>query len=464
MSDQLGALTRAYTERRIDRRKFLQGSLALGLSVSTAFAILEACNTSNSPSGPSTLTIWDFDVKSKWQYNGDRIAAFIKDNPTVKVTYEHSVPPVGSGGYEDKINTSLATNSAPDIFGVINPQAPVLISRNQLSPIDDSAAQALGYTSTAALKAATWPGALASWSDSKGSVYGWPWEVSWLNLYVNAKHLQAGGVDPKTVSVKTWDDLVQLGNRVVANNQSFYKNSSGKWIHNFFKLPMYADDTWSMQVLTTFLAQTGGSVLSADGKSSTITSPQSVKAVKTMIAVSRQLGDPNIGQTVPGSLFASYGAEDLSCVVSGPWLYRAFLQGGNAPAAASNVVLGMPMIDQPGNVYWGWTWSVNHASQNKALAWKLIGYLQLDPQINLEAQFTFMPINGVEAGWAAAQIPQLDVELAARNGAQPIFASTHYAAIAHILRGKIELMAFQGADVDSTLQQAAKEINTELGA
>ena len=112
---------------------------------------------------------------------------------------------------------------------------------------------------------------------------------------------------------RPWEDLIAVGKQVIEGNPDFYLDDDGNFKRNFIKLPMYFDDTWSMQVLTTFLAQTGGSVLNADRTKATINEPAGVEAVEWMMRVSHELGDPNIGPVIPGDVHAAFGSggDDL---------------------------------------------------------------------------------------------------------------------------------------------------------
>ena len=76
-------------------------------------------------------------------------------------------------------------------------------------------------------------------------------------------------------------------------------------------------------------AQTGGSVLSADGKSYNLNAPEGVAAVKKIMEVSRTLGDPNIGPTVPGEIHTAVASGDQTCGLAGEWLWGASFSGAN---------------------------------------------------------------------------------------------------------------------------------------
>jgi hypothetical protein len=59
-------------------------------------------------------------------------------------------------------------------------------------------------------------------------------------------------------------------------------------------------------------------------------------------------------------------------------------------------------------------------------------------------------------------VPYADVIAPGAEGGQAIFITEHYAEIARIVRGAIEVMAFEGADVQETLDAACEEIQPIL--
>ena len=414
---------------------------------------------------PVELSMWYFNWPPGYEYQAERVRLYMDENPNVTIDFDHSIPPVGEGGFEDKITSSLATGTAPDIFAVINPQAIKLINKGQLAPIDDEAVEGLGFESVEALKASRLPGAFDSWSAADGTPYGFHWELSWLVLYCNDQHLRDAGVDPDTVALETWDDFIALGKQVIEGNPSFYLDDAGNFKRNFVKLPMYFDDTWSMQVLTTFLAQSGGAVMNADRTAGTINEPAGVEAVEWMMRVSRELGDPNIGPVIPGDVHSAFGSGEMTCDLAGPWMYEAFLVATESPIIDSGYhAYGMPSIEagQPGNVFWGWAWVVNAASPNKKAAWEFLRFLEDDPQSQAAASGIWQPLPDIEKGWGAGRVPYADLVASAAAGGQAIFITEHYAETARILRGKIEVMAFEGADVQMSLDEAVEEIDSVL--
>ena len=435
----------------------------LALLVAACVAPAPMASDMEAEDQPVELSMWYFNWPPGYEYQAERVRIYMNDNPHVTIDFDHSIPPVGEGGFEDKVTSALATGTAPDIFAVINPQAIKLINKGQLAPIDDDAVGALGFDSVDALKASRLPGAFDSWSSADGTPYGYHWELSWLVLYCNDQHFRDAGVDPDAVTLETWDDLIAVGKQVIEGNPDFYLDDDGNFKRNFIKLPMYFDDTWSMQVLTTFLAQAGGSVLSGDRMSATINDAAGVEAVEWMMRVSRELGDPNIGPVIPGEVHAAFGSGEMTCDLAGPWMYEAFLVATESPVVESGYhAYGMPAIEAgtPGNVFWGWAWVVNAASENKQAAWEFLRFLEADPQGQATASGIWQPLPDIEKGWGAGRVPYADLVAAAAEGGQAIFVTEHYAEVARILRGKIEAMAFEGADVQASLDEAAEEINS----
>ena len=228
---------------------------------------------------------------------------------------------------------------------------------------------------------------------------------------------------------------------------------------------MYQDDTWSMQTLTQFLAQTGGSVLSADGTSSTLDSPEAIAAVEMMMQLSRELGNPNIGPVVPGEIHAAVANGDQTCGLAGEWMYGAFLKPTDSPLLDHYTAFPLPRMDAatPGNVFWGWSFVVNAASEHKEKAWEYIGHLTADPNGIVEKVGIWPPVNDIETLPAVQATPFGDVIAANREGGQHIFKSLLYTDIARLLRGKLEQMAFEGTSVPDTLAETTGEINDIVG-
>lgn len=416
--------------------------------------------------GPKeSISFWVFDWGPLVQFAQQRVDLFQKENPDIKVVFEHSIPPTGTGGFEDKLTSALATGSAPDVFMVFSGQGANLIDRKQLRPIDGAAAKTLGFNSVPDYVNSRLPGSFTNWSDTQGNIYGVHWELSWLGLYCNTERLRAGGVDPSTLGAKgwTWNDFASMAQQVMAKDAGFY-TENGNPKRNFLTLPLFQDDGWNMQVVTMFLAQSGGSVLNKDGTSATINSPEALKAIQTIVDLNRtaKLSNAGIGARAPGEIHTEFANGQSTCDIAGPWMNPAFISD-KSPVKDKYVVLPLPTIDgRKGTGMWGWAWSVNGATKHADAAWKLVKYLSGDPQGQISVAGIWPPVKGVEKGPVASKIPYADQLVSSTEGGQMVLRHLKYPQIANIMRSKLEKLIYEGGDVKQTLNQANQEIEQVL--
>ena len=123
----------------------------------------------------------------------------------------------------------------------------------------------------------------------------------------------------------------------------------------------------------------------------------------------------------------------------------------------------MPSITagKPGNVFWGWAWAVNAKAENKEAAWQLLKFIEDDPKGEALASGIWQPLPNM-AQLVGTSVPYADQIAKSSEGGQAIFVTAKYAQIARILRGKLEAMALSGANVSSSLSDAANQINEVL--
>jgi ABC-type glycerol-3-phosphate transport system substrate-binding protein len=119
--------------------------------------------------------------------------------------------------------------------------------------------------------------------------------------------------------------------------------------------------------------------------------------------------------------------------------------------------------DVPGNVFWGWSFVVNAASEHKDEAWQYIGHLTADPNGIIEKVGIWPPVLDVASLPGVQATPFGDVIAANQEGGQHIFISQQYTDIARLLRGVLEQLAFEGSDVTEALTNASSEIDGIVG-
>ncbi len=102
---------------RLNRRSFLERSLALGLSSSTTIALLDACgsqsSTGSSTQQPVTLKLLHWNKADYGPAVEEMNRRFHAENPAITVQYEN----IPTDQYETVLKARLAGGDAPDVFG-----------------------------------------------------------------------------------------------------------------------------------------------------------------------------------------------------------------------------------------------------------------------------------------------------------------------------------------------------------
>lgn len=451
--------TLPYRTGRFRSRRLAPISLAGAVALTAQLAIpANAMAASRTP-----ISMWFFNLAAQDNFLQSGLKVFERQHPSYTINFQDTAPPTGTGGLEDKLTAAFATGSAPDIIPVISTDADEYISNHLLLPFTNADAKLLGYSSVAGMESSFQTGVLAPW-EMNGKVYAIPWQNSTLDLACNTAPFKAAGINlaPYANKTMTWSRFIKLGEQVVkANPGHYYKNASGQWVHNLLKLPIFQDDTWAMQVLTMFEAQAGGNVL--NGKSVGVASKPSQVAVNEMKAISLDLGDPHLGPIIPGDLFTAFADNQTTCAMAGNFLQPLFMTSPPSPVVKHMVVLKMPTIypGKIGNVAWGWAFGVNAKTPSSLVgpAWQAIK-TTFDRPVQEVVQGGIMGPSDkhLDAAPALKSIVDLKTIEANTAGAQPIFKSTQYPTIAHLLRGDLDAIMLSGAPVASTLQSAASQI------
>ena len=216
---------------------------------SVALVVLEACG------GGSTSTSGNFDastvsgtvVLSGWQASPEEGAAlktvldqFKAKYPKIAVDYQ----PV-AGDYPAAMVAKFSAHQPPDVFYVDSSIAPDWIKQGVLQPLDDWSSSRNFDTSK------FFPGFLGAFKGTDGKTYGYPKDGGTLAMEYNSKILDSAGVKPPT----TLEEMTAVGAALKAKGQVAYSLSS------------------SLDRILAFVYADGGSLLSSDKKSDTISQP-----------------------------------------------------------------------------------------------------------------------------------------------------------------------------------------------
>lgn len=396
-----------------------------------------------------TLNFWTHSHPPMIAVNKQLIAEYQKANPNIKINYQ-TFP---TDEYLTKLKAALATGSGPDVFDLFDGDLQSYFRQRQLAPIDP---KALGFQDVAAMKKNWLQGSLEG-SSFGGQVYQLPMEFNTFSLFINTDLYRKAGLNPDTDAPKTWADLARVGQKIAKFNGTVATVEGFKW-----PVPKLGD-VWAQITFEPLLRQYGGSVLSADGNSSAINSPQAVKALTTYgeLITRYKTGDQNGGKYDPLNPNEDFAQGTLANWISGPWAV-ATLKG--KPVDGKYKVVPLPQVNpaRPVTLLYSWGWSVNAASRNKPEAMKWLNFLSSRGELWLKDVGYIQPRLGWEATPTAKTTPYLNVFLNDMKLGQYTVRSTNYAEITKIVNNMLQRVILQRQAPQAAADQAKREIDDTL--
>lgn len=129
---ELDQLVEDYTRRGMSRRSFIQHAMTVGLTASSASALLAACSSSatsdNSGQGPN------IDLLTTW--SGDDVASFNKVKASFELKNKVTITVESTPNVNATLAARLKANNPPDIAVLPNPvQMQQLAAQNKLKPL-----------------------------------------------------------------------------------------------------------------------------------------------------------------------------------------------------------------------------------------------------------------------------------------------------------------------------------------
>ena len=153
-------------------------------------------------------------------------------------------------------------------------------------------------------------GGLAS-GTFDGKIYTLPYQGNSMSLFINNKLFAAAGLDPKKNAPKTWKDLMALCPKL--------KKVEGKrTAQKAFEFP-YHSPRWQLQDLQPLTEQFGGKILSDDGKTAYLNSPETVKALTLWRDVTKACGDPKNTKNTASNPNQDFVDGFTAMWITGPW-------------------------------------------------------------------------------------------------------------------------------------------------
>jgi len=407
------------------------------------------------------IKVWTWEWAPIHNYIDAIVSEFEAANPNITVVYE-TLPGFGEGNYNDQVRSSYATGTSADVFFIQDTETYEFVSKGLVREIDAEALQSLGVASLDELKARYEPGVLEGW-EYQGKFYGIPNEASVIVGYVNTEHLREAGIDPATVKLDTWEDIVAVA------KQTIKKDANGNFTRVGYRMELQTIQ-FVMHDLANFTRNFGGSVLNAETTKCTLNQPEGIKALEYYLWLNRPEGagvtDPAFGTQEGGAWQADWAAGLSTFVFTNPAATMGYAAEGTA---AYGNYMAFPMPYPAGakksNVIWGWGWVVPPASPHPAEAWKFINFMMKDPERVLTDSGFPPGTKGLGDSQAAKSIPAYAAYGPSFAGAAFEFKHPKYTEIANVLLGMMQTLGYQGGDhaaVQAAADQACAEIDALL--
>jgi multiple sugar transport system substrate-binding protein len=338
------------------KRKWFGGaSLLLAVSLAAAGCgggsnEQAAPSSSSSPSSPSggqvevTLAGWTTSPEEQSLLN-QVLQEFETKNPDIKVKYE-----VIADQYMDVIKTRLIGNEAPDVFYLDAFEAPGLIEKDVLEPLD-------GYVTGDFDLADFEAPMLDAFKSKDGKIYGFPKDTSTLALFYNKKMFADAGI---TAPPATWDELMAVSEKLTK------KNGSKVEVYGLGQAPELARQL--------FMIHAFGGKLTDDQGMATFATPEALKGLQ--LVVDQHLKAQTAGQ--PSDVGAGWGGEmfgqqKAAMVIEGNWAIP-YLQS-NFPDLDFGTAEVPTVNGKKGTMSYTVAYVMNKQSKHKEAAWKLLSYL-----------------------------------------------------------------------------------------
>jgi multiple sugar transport system substrate-binding protein len=310
------------------------------------------------------ITVWAMGSE------GEKLDVLAKDfmaaNPGIKVT----VNPIAWDVAHDKLLTSVAGNTSPDVSQMGTTWMGEFAKTGALEEVPDDIS--IDGTFEGARNTAI----------VDGTPYGVPWYVETRVLYYRTDIAKKAGV---TEPPATWDDLKAMAVAMKEKGGAKYGIS-------------LAPNNW--QELMPFVWQNGGEGATEEGFS--FDSPEVVEALEYYQSFYKEgLTSPSVPEGFDVTQGFIAGTHPM--FFSGPWHMSLIADQGGAELEGKWDVAPMPKKETSTSFVGGSDLVVFKDSENKEAAWQFVRYL-LDPKVQQKWYTTVSALPSVESAWEGGEL------------------------------------------------------------
>lgn len=408
------------------------------------------------PKAPVSTSVWTFENPQLRPWMAKRIKLFTEQNPHVKVDFQS----FAFGDLGKKLSVGFATGTAPD--GFLSPDwlMPAWLDKNLLSPLDVTR---LGFASQKAFVDDHAKAAVEG-STADGKIFGLPvWFYGFCN-YVNVKHMREVGLDPARDIPKTW---AQLGD----NARKLTKKDGNRFSRQGFKFAMHAAP-WTVIQFNPILQQVGGAWFDRSGKCA-INNAAGVRAMTIRASMARQYGAEDPADSIATNPLPQLDwlKERASMFFNHPIPLQVF--NSQAPQMLSERefrAVAYPGLEA-GKGYssaYGFNLVINaKATDNeKSTLHDLYRFIMSDLNDCWAdtGPFTLARRSGWTENPAVKNFPDVEEIIRAKDEGVALPRSLVYNEMADTVHRAVQRIMLSGADIQSTLNDAAAEIDRATAA
>jgi multiple sugar transport system substrate-binding protein len=410
--------------------KMMFKNLRVLLFVLASITILSTSSCTKSPeSGRKVLTFWQFwtDPVVKPTLL-QLIREFENENPDIKVEITDLT---WSEGHQ-KIVVAFGSGNPPDVLELGSDWVPEFFHRNVLWEVTKQASEiSEDYL---------------MWEPVRlqDKYFGFPWFLDTRVIFFNKDLMKRAGLDPES-TLGSWPEFLNACQRVNDLGEDVYgfgANSAER--HRLYKkfLP--------------FLWSNGGKVLSDDGESSLLSSPEALEALEFYLKL------VEVGKLdTQRNLDEAFMRGQIGFIFSGGWLLREI------PKVAPDLNFGVTFVPSPDGQELGVSFAggeylvISKKSQHKNEALRLINFL-INPDNALRL------CKSIGSGFPAAKVaeeglydrgdPHLKVFYQQLRNSRPSPVHPKWVYIEEVIERELERAMYGKATPSESLKTAEKEI------
>ncbi|MGI8912551.1 MAG: ABC transporter substrate-binding protein, partial [Chloroflexota bacterium] len=317
-----------------------------------------AANSSWAPACPGTHLIFlsrgDLHYQAVFKQS---VTNFQQLHPEISVENQ----PV-TGNFDQKLETLLAGNVAPDVFFGQAATFLVYPTKGATIPLDSYAGKGADFTASDYypywLKTMQWQGKLVAL----------PYDPDMVVLYYNKTLFDRAGLPyPDATKALTWDQLLTLAQQLTVDN----KGNRGSALDPS-QVVQYGLDSYSARTWWHLPREHGVDVFTSDLSKTTLDQPGAIDGLQTLVDLSAKYhvvptGSASNGPTV------NLQSDNLVMAVAGGWQRGAFLE----QVKSAWDIAPMPQVGGKAPVGMGWSSGLMIPKQSKHPdeGWQFLAYL-----------------------------------------------------------------------------------------